>query len=141
MPTPRKPRIAPAKKAASSPGRKPKLMPDEPTLKILRGLGQLQCTVKDCAKVFGVAVSTFEEFLNLDGVRDAFEQGAVEGQVSLRRKQFKLAEKNAAMAIFLGKNYLGQVDRVQTEHMGEIALLTPEQRRARIAELEAKRAK
>ena len=28
----------------------------------------------------------------------------------MRRSQFKLAEKNAAMAIFLGKQYLGQKD-------------------------------
>lgn len=32
------------------------------------------------------------------------------GKISLRRAQFKLAEKSAAMAIFLGKNYLGQRD-------------------------------
>lgn len=32
------------------------------------------------------------------------------GRISLRRLQFKLAEKSAAMAIFLGKNILGQSD-------------------------------
>jgi hypothetical protein len=32
------------------------------------------------------------------------------GLISLRRSQFQLAQKNAAMAIFLGKNYLGQKD-------------------------------
>jgi hypothetical protein len=30
--------------------------------------------------------------------------------MSLRRAQFKLAETNASMAIFLGKQYLGQKD-------------------------------
>ncbi len=30
--------------------------------------------------------------------------------MSLRRFQFKLAQRSAAMAIFLGKNYLGQSD-------------------------------
>lgn len=29
----------------------------------------------------------------------------------MRRNQWKLAEKNAAMAIFLGKQYLGQSDQ------------------------------
>ena len=28
----------------------------------------------------------------------------------MRRMQFQLAKKSAAMVIFLGKNYLGQVD-------------------------------
>lgn len=32
------------------------------------------------------------------------------GKKSLRRTQFKLAQKNAAMAIFLGKQHLGQKD-------------------------------
>lgn len=32
------------------------------------------------------------------------------GRISLRRLQFRLAEKSAAMAIFLGKNILGQSD-------------------------------
>lgn len=31
-----------------------------------------------------------------------------QGKISLRRAQFKLAERNATMAIWLGKQYLGQ---------------------------------
>lgn len=32
------------------------------------------------------------------------------GRVSLRRAQFRMAMKNVAMAIFLGKQWLGQTD-------------------------------
>lgn len=32
------------------------------------------------------------------------------GKISLRRNQFQLAKKSAAMAIFLGKQYLGQTE-------------------------------
>lgn len=32
------------------------------------------------------------------------------GKISLRRAQFQLAQKSASMAIFLGKNWLGQKD-------------------------------
>lgn len=35
------------------------------------------------------------------------------GKISLRRSQFQLAEKNASMAIWLGKQYLGQKDVVE----------------------------
>ena len=35
------------------------------------------------------------------------------GKISLRRAQLQLAQKSAAMAIFLGKNYLGQSDKVE----------------------------
>ena len=34
-------------------------------------------------------------------------------KIKLRRNQFKLSEKSAAMAIFLGKNYLGQRDAIE----------------------------
>ncbi len=40
--------------------------------------------------------------------REGWERGRGKGKVSLRRAQFKLAETNASMAIFLGKLYLGQ---------------------------------
>lgn len=36
-------------------------------------------------------------------------------KIKLRRNQLKLSEKSAAMAIFLGKNYLGQSDNVVIE--------------------------
>ena len=34
--------------------------------------------------------------------------------MSLRRNQFKLSETNVTMAIFLGKQYLGQSDKIET---------------------------
>lgn len=36
-------------------------------------------------------------------------------KISIRRNQLRLSEKSAAMAIFLGKNYLGQKDQVEPE--------------------------
>ena len=35
--------------------------------------------------------------------------------MSLRRIQYKLAEKNATMALWLGKQYLGQKDTFEVE--------------------------
>jgi hypothetical protein len=51
-------------------------------------------------------------------VRDKYKQTFEEmqshfqayGKASLLRSQFKLAERNPSMAIWLGKQYLGQVD-------------------------------
>ena len=40
------------------------------------------------------------------------------GLISLRRMQFQLAEKSAAMAIFLGKQHLGQQDVQKQEISG-----------------------
>lgn len=93
-------------------GRPPKLRPDERTLKQLAGLGAIMCTTKEAAAALDVSEPTFIKFMNdHPQAREAFENGNGKGRMSLRRSQFRLAEKNAAMAIFLGKNYLGQADR------------------------------
>lgn len=93
-------------------GGRPKILhADETTLKQLKGLGNIQATVREGAAFFNVSLVTFEKFLNEPGVREAFEEGKGHGRISLRRTQLKLAEKNASMAIFLGKNLLGQSDR------------------------------
>ena len=42
---------------------------------------------------------------------EVFKEKRGVGKISLRRAQFRLAEKNANMAIWLGKQYLGQSDR------------------------------
>lgn len=36
-------------------------------------------------------------------------------KIQLRKNQFELSKKSAAMAIFLGKNYLGQTDKIISE--------------------------
>lgn len=43
---------------------------------------------------------------------DIYKKGLDEGKMSLRRTQFEIARKNSSMAIFLGKNYLGQKDNI-----------------------------
>ena len=42
---------------------------------------------------------------------DAYERYSAGGKISLRRYQWKMAEHNCSMAIFLGKQYLGQSDQ------------------------------
>lgn len=48
--------------------------------------------------------------------QDVYQIKSVKGKMSLRRTQFKIAEDgNATMAIFLGKQYLGQKDNIVVE--------------------------
>ena len=49
------------------------------------------------------------------GFSDIYKIKSVNGKISLRRYQFELAKRNAAMAIFLGKNLLGQRDSFPEE--------------------------
>lgn len=99
--------------AAPSKGGRPQAIgPDAKTLKLIAGLGKIQATTRECAAVMGVSHQTFLATLQRHPeIAEALEQGKENGKVSLRRTQFRLAEKNAGMAIFLGKNILDQTDR------------------------------
>ncbi len=97
-------------------GRPKKLEPTKKVFSFIQGLASIFCTQKEAAKVFSVSRSTFCAFLaEHEKVRTAWEAGAGTSRASLRRFQFKLAKTSAAMAIFLGKNYLGQKDVIFVE--------------------------
>lgn len=74
-------------------------------------LGRLQCTVQEAAAFLDIRVTTMTRLLRTDKrIKNAWERGKQLGFISLRGKQMRLAGNNATMAIFLGKNYLGQQD-------------------------------
>jgi hypothetical protein len=94
-------------------GRPKKIVWDQRTMQELSGLGQIIATEAEAASFFGVSVNTLKRFFaEHPDAREAFENGKNIGKISLRRLQMKMAAKNPAMAIFLGKNLLGQSDRV-----------------------------
>lgn len=121
-------------KAKHPGGRPPKLVADEDTLKKVRHLANIQCTQLEAAGALLVAEATFEQFLrNNIKAREAWDLGLSEGRASLRRTQFKQAQRSAAMSIWLGKQYLGQKDKqeiggipggapIGVEHSGEIGM-------------------
>ena len=83
--------------------------------KIFENLCGLQCTLEEIAGVFDCSVDTIERWCKREyreTFAEVYKKHSAKGKTSLRRIQFKLAEKSAAMAIFLGKNYLGQKDNI-----------------------------
>ena len=79
--------------------------------KIFENLCGLQCTLEEIAGVFDCSVDTIERWCKREygeTFAETYKKHSAKGKMSLRRIQFKLAEKSAAMAIFLGRNYLGQ---------------------------------
>jgi len=76
-------------------------------LKLVEDLAALLCTQVEICKIVGITDRTLR---NRADISDAYKKGLESGKLSLRRMQFKLAEKSPAMAIWLGKNYLGQSD-------------------------------
>lgn len=76
-------------------------------------LCSIQCTLEEIASWFKCSNDTIERWCKREldmSFAEAFKKYSANGKISLRRIQFKLAEKSAAMAIFLGKQYLGQKD-------------------------------
>lgn len=76
-------------------------------------LCRFQCTLDEIASWFKCSADTVERWCKKEyqaTFEEIYKKFAAGGKISLRRSQFKLAEKNAAMAIFLGKQYLGQKD-------------------------------
>ena len=78
----------------------------------------LQCTLEEICGWFDVTDKTLDRWCKETygkSFSEVFAKKREAGKISLRRSQWRLAEKSAAMAIFLGKNYLGQSDHVVIE--------------------------
>lgn len=84
--------------------------------KTFEELCAIQCTEAEICAVLGVCEDTLGKWCKRTykmTFSEAFKSKSCLGKKSLRRTQFKLAEKNAAMAIWLGKQYLEQKDVVE----------------------------
>lgn len=79
-------------------------------------LCSLRCTEEEIAGFFDVSVDTIERWCKRtygEGFAESYNKKSSKGKIALRRYQLQLAEKNAAMAIFLGKQWLGQKEKAE----------------------------
>ena len=79
-----------------------------------KGLCALQCTLAEISSFFKCSEDTIERWCKRElkmGFADAYKIYSVGGKISIRRYQFRMAEHNVSMAIWLGKQYLGQKDQ------------------------------
>ena len=89
--------------------------------KAFESLCGLQCTKEEICGFFDLTDKTLENWCRRTykaGFSEVFKQKRGLGKISLRRHQWRLAEKNAAMAIWLGRNYLGQKE--EPEEVAEV---------------------
>lgn len=81
------------------------------------GLCKMFCEKQEIAQVLRVEDDTLEDWcretynMSFD---EAYDKYSAAGRAALRRKQFRLAEKSSSMAIWLGKNYLGQREAIDS---------------------------
>lgn len=82
--------------------------------KQFENLCALQCTESEICGWFGVCEDTLNAWCKRTYKKtfsDTYKEKRGAGKISLRRAQWKLAEKSASMAIWLGKQYLEQRDQ------------------------------
>lgn len=77
-------------------------------LEKVRRLSAIMCTQEEIASVLMASVDTLSR---TPGFAEAYKSGRETGKASLRRLQWKHAQTNPAMAIWLGKQYLGQTEK------------------------------
>lgn len=85
------------------------------------GCCKILCTKNEICDIFSIDEKTLTAWCKREygmGFSDVYKKFSADGKKSLRRYQFELAEKNPTMAIWLGKNLLGQKDEVAIDHGG-----------------------
>lgn len=92
-------------------GGRPRIVID---MEQFKGLCSIQCTLEEIANWFKCSEDTIERWCKRElkmSFADAYKSYSSGGKISLRRYQFRMAEHNATMAIWLGKQWLGQTDK------------------------------
>ena len=85
---------------------------------LLDELISIFCTQEECAGVLCIDADTLNARIReKHGIHfsDYYKQKNHKGKASLRRRQHAMIEKNPVMAIFLGKQYLGQSDKSEVK--------------------------
>lgn len=104
---------------AGRPKQKPGVKAMVIDLSRLPALCRIQATGEECASVLGISLDTLERRLKTEHgctFSEFYNRHAAPGKCSLRRLQWKLARAgNPTMLIWLGKQWLGQTDKAETD--------------------------
>lgn len=78
---------------------------------LVERLGKIMCTYDEVASVLGCSKDVVVKDKK---AQERLNKGKEQGKACLRRIQWEQAKHNPSMAIWLGKQYLGQRDSVET---------------------------
>jgi hypothetical protein len=93
---------------------------------IFENLCKIQCTLIEIASVFDCCDETIERWCKRTynmNFAEVYKKKSSSGKIALRRYQFKMAETNAVMAIWLGKQWLNQTDKQETVSVERIQVI------------------
>lgn len=94
-------------------------------LEMVERLAHIQCTIEEISGVLKIPEGTLKK---REDFTTTYKSAIKSGKASLRRMQWKLAEHSAGMAIWLGKQILGQTEKIEitnTELMREELEIIP----------------
>ena len=80
----------------------------------------VQCTKLEICEYYRISEKTLDRLVKSNYGKTfslVFAEKRTIGLISLRRSNFRLADKHPAMAIFMSKNYLGMKDKQEFEHL------------------------
>ena len=106
-------------------------------LSLIRKLASIQCTDEEIAAGLGCSQDTLARGRKREPDLDAaILEGRANGRMSLRRAQYRKAmEGNPTMLIWLGKQILGQRERVDIDLGSRISAMSPEEKMAEAARI------
>jgi hypothetical protein len=82
-------------------------------------MAEICCTQEEICGIYGICADTLDARLKergFDNFSDFYKRHAGKGKMSLRRLQWQSAQDGSVpMQIWLGKNWLGQTDKVESE--------------------------
>ena len=79
-------------------------------------LAELCCSIEEVAAYFRCSTSTIKYRITREPLKSIWETGLARGRISLRRAQLQAAHNgDRTMLIWLGKQLLGQSDKVEQE--------------------------
>jgi len=104
---------------------------DKDIIKQVKIFGRLVATHEEMAAWFGVTVRTIENYMKSNEEEEdnseffrVYKKAESETKASLRRNQMKVAEKgNPALLIWLGKQLLGQKEKIDHNHDGQVEIV------------------
>jgi hypothetical protein len=101
---------------------RPKLVLNDLGKEIITKLAGVMATEEEIAGFLDVTVETLHSKSNYNIFLECYKKGQKLGKISLRQAQFKLAQKNPAMAIWLGKQHLGQKEIPETTDEDDVII-------------------
>lgn len=87
--------------------------PKEVNWELFKELCEIHCTMDEISHILDIDDDVLRGKIKVKygiNFQEVHKKFSSSGKRNLRRDQFKLAKRNAAMAIWLGKNYLDQKD-------------------------------